>query len=288
MSNKFESPNSMDATTLTTTPDSAKTQIMQSTGVDVRADIHPTAKIAADVVIGPWTVIGPYVEIGSGSRIASHVVIPGYTKMGSNNHIFQFASVGEVPQDKKFENEETFLEIGDNNIIRENATIHRGTTQGGNFTRIGNNNLLMAYTHVAHDCIVGNNIIMSNNAGLAGHVLLEDNAILGAYSGVHQFCRVGPHCFISAGSKVTQDVVPYVIIHGFENVRTTGINSVGLKRHGFSEEDILAIKRAYKIIFRQSLSMDEAIEQLNTLVPECDKIQKMIEALERAERGIVR
>ena len=211
-----------------------------------QAIIDPTAKIADDVSIGPFTVIGADVEIGSGTTVASHVVINGPTKIGKDNRIFQFASVGEKPQDLKFNDEPTELVIGDRNTIREFATINRGTDDGGGTTRIGNDNWLMAYIHIAHDCQVGDNTIFANNASLAGHAVIEDFVILGGFTLVHQFCKIGQHAFCGMGSAISKDIPPYIMVNG-SPAHTHGLNSEGIKRKGFSKDALKALREAYKI-----------------------------------------
>lgn len=255
--------------------------------IDPRAMVDPSARIAASAEIGPWTIIGPDVEIGENTWIASHVVIRGPTRIGTDNKIFQFASVGEVPQDKKYSGEKTTLEIGDHNVIREGCTINRGTVQAGGVTRIGNDNLFMASVHIAHDCIIGNQAIFANHASLAGHVLVEDFAILSGFSGVHQFCTIGAHSFIGGGSMVTKDVLPYVLVDGHD-AKTCGLNSEGLKRRGFSADTINILRRAYKIIYRNGLTVAQAVEQLNELQAECPEVGLMLDALQKSTRGIVR
>ncbi len=250
------------------------------------AIIDPTAKIAADVSIGPWSIIGPEVEIGAGTWIGPHAVITGPTKIGQQNKIFQFASVGADPQDKKYQGERTFLEIGDRNVIRECCTLNRGTVQGGGVTRIGNDNLFMAYVHIAHDCIVGNQIVFANNASLAGHVTVQDYAILSGFAGVHQYCTIGAHSFIGGASTVTKDVLPFMLVASHNTVN--GINKEGLRRRGFSQDIIDGLRRAYKIIYRQGLTVSEAIEELQTLLPECPEVSLLIDALQQSTRGIVR
>lgn len=252
-----------------------------------QAYIHPSAKIADSVQIGPWSYIGEHVEIGENCIVEPHVVIKGPTKIGSNNHFFQFSSIGEAPQDKKFHGEDTILEIGDNNVFREYVTLNRGTVQGGNRTRIGSNNWIMAHVHVAHDCIVGDNTIFANNASLAGHVIVEDWAIISAFSCVHQFCRVGAHSFIAKASYVTKDVLPYVMIAGY-TPSACGLNSVGLKRRDFSREAIKYLRQAYKIIYRNNLTVEEALVELHQLVTECPEVALFIEGLQTSTRGIVR
>ena len=209
--------------------------------------------------------------------------------MGANNEIYQFASVGAAPQDKKFAHgEKTTLEMGDNNVIREFTTINRGTVQGGGVTRIGNDNLLMAYSHVAHDCIIGNHTILANYAGLAGHVIVEDWVILSAYSAVHQFCTMGAHSFIGNNCKITQDVLPYLMIAGGESPKPYGLNSVGLQRRGFTEEEISGFKKAYRIIFRQELTVAEILPLLNELTQTYPLVKNFTHAIEKATRGFLK
>lgn len=252
------------------------------------AVIDPSAKIADGVEIGPWTYIGPNVEIQEGTWVGPHVVIKGPTRIGRDNKIFQFASVGEDPQDKKYKGEQTFLEIGDRNVIREACTINRGVEQAGGITRIGNDNLFMAYVHIAHDCLIGNHTIFANHSALAGHVAVGDFAIFGGVCGVHQFCQIGAHSFIGGGTKITKDVLPYVLIDGGQEAKACGLNAEGLKRRGFSSEAINTLRRAYKIIYRNGLTVAQAIEHLNELVAECPEVYLMIEALQQSTRGIVR
>ncbi len=250
------------------------------------AIIHPDAKIGANVSIGPYTVIGERVEIGDGCQIHSHVVIKGPSKIGQNNHIFQFASIGEDCQDKKFSGEDTFLEIGDNNTFRESVTIHRGTVQDTGVTRIGSDNLFMAYAHVAHDCIIGNGCIFANSCSIAGHVHIGDGAILGGLSGVHQFCHVGEYCFAGGGSIILKDLPPYVMLG--KDGKPHGINSEGLKRRGKSKETIMAVKRAYKVIYRNGLTTQEAIPELDKMAQDVPEIMPMLEFLRNSSRGILR
>ncbi len=255
--------------------------------IDNRADIDPSARIADNVHIGPWTTIGPDVEIGEGTRIGSHTVINGITKIGKNNNIFQFSSIGEVPQDKKYHGEETILEIGDNNTIREYCTINRGSAQGGGATRIGDNNWLMAYVHVAHDSEIGNHTTFANCATLAGHVVVQDYASISAFSAVHQFCTVGAYSFVAKASYVCKDVLPYILVGG-HSPSPCGLNTVGLKRNGFSSDAIENLRRAYKIIFRRGLAVQQAIEELQVLLENCPEVQRLISALGSSERGVVR
>ncbi|MCY7294313.1 acyl-ACP--UDP-N-acetylglucosamine O-acyltransferase [Alteromonas sp. a30] len=250
------------------------------------AIIHSEAKLGNNVSVGPYTVIGPKVEIGDDCQIHSHVVIKGPSKIGKNNRIFQFASIGEDCQDKKFAGEDTFLEIGDNNIFRESVTVHRGTVQDKGITKIGSNNLFMAYAHVAHDCIVGDNCIFANACTLAGHVKVGDGAILGGLSAVHQFCHIGAYCFAGGGSIVLKDLPPYVML-GHDG-KPHGINSEGLRRRGKSKETIMAIKRAYRAIFRSGLTAAGAIVELEKLAQDEQDVNIMVEFMKDSTRGIVR
>lgn len=234
------------------------------TSIHPTAVIDPTAELDTGVEIGPYTVIGPRVRIGADTRIGPHVVIRGPTRMGSGNRIFQFASVGEDPQDKKYSGEETFLEIGDGNVIREYATLHRGTVQDTAVTRIGSGNLFMAYTHVAHDCRVGDKVIMANAASLAGHVEVQDWAILGGFTIVHQFCRVGAHCFCAMGSVVTKDVPPYVIIGGHP-AEPRGINAEGLRRRDVEAAAIQQLKSAYRMLYMSNRKLEDAVAAMRAL-----------------------
>lgn len=251
-----------------------------------KAIIDPSASIGQDVEIGPWTIIGQNVEIGDGCRIASHVVIRRHTRMGKNNRIFQFSSVGEDPSDKKYQGEISFLEIGDNNIIREGSTIHRGTKAGGGTTRIGSNNLLMPYTHVAHDCVVGNHTVFSNNAAISGHVEVEDWAILGGFSGVYQFLKIGAHSFVGGLTHINMDVPPYIIVNG-NPARPKGINIIGLERRGFSLEAINGLRKAYKILYRKGNEVEKAICELSGLAEACPEVQLLIDSV-KASKGIIR
>ncbi len=251
------------------------------------AIIDPTARIADDVSVGPFSVIGADVEIGSGSVIGSHVVVKGPTTIGKNNQIFQFASIGEDPQDKKYQGEKTRLEIGDNNVIREGCTLNRGTAQDLGITSIGNDNLIMAYVHVAHDCVVKNSTILANNVALAGHVTVEDYAILGGYTLVHQFCVIGPHAFTAMGSVLPKDVPPYVLVSG-HMAKPFGLNVEGLKRRGFSADTIRDLRRAYKLIYKTGITIEQASQQIRALNPDCDEIALLADFIVKSERGIVR
>lgn len=255
--------------------------------IHATAIIDPAARIAPNVHIGPWSIVGADVEIGEGTWIGPHVVIQGPTKIGKDNKIFQFASIGEEPQDKKFKGEVTYLEIGDRNVIRECCTFNRGTAQDKSITKVGDDNLFMAYVHIAHDCIVGNHNIFANNASLAGHVLVEDFVILSGFSGVFQMCRVGTHSFISMGTHVEKDVPPFVKVSGY-HAEPFGLNTVGMKRRGFSDETTLMLKRAYKTIYRKGLTVNDALIELKSMVSECAEIQMFIDFIQASERGIVR
>lgn len=255
--------------------------------------IHPTAvidssaRLGDNVEIGPYSIIGAGVQIGAGSVIGPHVVIQGPTTIGVDNHIFQFASIGEIPQDKKFHGEESRLEIGDRNHIREFVTINRGTADGGGVTRIGSDNWLMAYIHIAHDCIVGNNVIFSNGASLAGHVVVDDHASLGGFTLVHQFCHIGAHAFCGMGSAISKDVPPYVIVNG-NPAHPHGLNLEGLKRRGFSKQALKALRDAYKLLYRQGLTLEEALPGLQQLASSCEEVKQFIEFIKASTRGIIR
>lgn len=251
------------------------------------AIIHESAVIGKNVEIGPYSVIGARVEIGDDCWIGPHVVLNGPTKMGRNNKIFQFASVGEDCQDLKYAGEETFLEIGDNNVFRESCTIHRGTAQDNGTTRIGNNNLLMAYVHVAHDCVLGNNIILSNNATLAGHTKLANNVIIGGLSALHQFTRVGEFAMIGGCSAVNKDIPPYFMATG-NYAKAQGINSVGLKRRGFDSKTIMEIKRAYKVLCRDGNTLENAKLEIAEKLEACPELQVLYDFICEESRGIVR
>jgi len=257
--------------------------------------IHPTAiidlkaEIADDVEIAPYAIIGADVKIDSGSRIGSHVVIEGPTTIGKDNRIFQFASIGAEPQDKKYKGEATTLHIGDRNVIRESCTINRGTIQDIGKTEIGDDNWIMAYVHIAHDCIVGNNTIFANNATLAGHVTIHDYAILGGFTLVHQFCHVGEYAFTGMGTALGKDLPPFVMAFGAPSA-PRGINNEGLKRQGFDSAERSAIKKAYRILYRSELTFKEALEKLQLEAINDKNIKKLAEFCQRSqnERGIIR
>lgn len=255
--------------------------------IDVRAVVDSSARIGKEVSIGPFSIIGPHVELGDGTWIGPHVVINGPTKIGKNNRIFQFASVGEVPQDKKFHGENSTLEIGDRNTIREFATINRGTSDGGGVTRIGNDNWLMAYIHIAHDCRVGNHTIFANSASIAGHVQIEDHVILGGFTLVHQFCSIGQHAFSGMGSAISKDVPPFLMVNG-NPAAPHGLNNEGLKRRNFSKETQQALRDAYKLIYRAGLTLEEAKLQLKPLAQLHKEVELMLLFIENSQRGIIR
>jgi UDP-N-acetylglucosamine acyltransferase len=255
--------------------------------IDPRAIIDPTAEIGEGVSVGPWSIIGPDVKVGDGSVIHSHVVLKGPTVLGKNNEIFQFSSVGEDTPDLKYQGEPTRLVIGDNNVIREGVTIHRGTVQDRNETTIGNDNLLMAYVHVGHDSVIGNHCILVNNSALAGHVHVGDWAILGGFTLVHQYCHIGAHCFTGMGTAVGKDVPAFVMVNG-SPASAKSINAEGLRRRGFSKEEIAALNKAFKIIYRRGLTLEEAKSELIPMAAEVPALDILLASLRESTRGIVR
>ena len=262
-------------------------------GAGLRRLIHPSALVdpGADldstVEVGPFAVIGAGVQIDAGTRIGPHAVLRGPMRIGRDNRIFQFASVGEDPQDKKYSGEPTRLEMGDRNQVREFATLHRGTVQDQGVTRIGDDNLFMAYTHVAHDCRIGNQVILANAASLGGHVEIQDWAILGGFTIVHQFCRIGMHAFCAMGSVLTRDVPPYVTVGGHP-AEPHGINSEGLRRRGFAPASIQAIKRAYRLLYMANLKLDEARAQIAEMAADTPELQPLLDFISAAGRGLAR
>lgn len=252
-----------------------------------QAIVDPGAVLSDDVVVGPWTHIGPGVEIGPGSVIESHVVIRGPTRIGANNHIYQFSTVGEATPDLKYRNEPTRLLIGDRNTIREGVTIHRGTVQDRGETVIGSDNLIMAYAHVGHDSVIGNHAILVNNVALAGHVHVGDWAILSGYTLVHQFCRIGPHSFSGMQTAIGKDVPAYITVSGSPAEAKT-INTEGLRRRGFSDRAISQLRRAFKILYRQNLTLDIALQRLEIMLSDTPEVQVLIDSIRASERGIVR
>ncbi len=255
--------------------------------IDSRAVIDPSAELDEGVSVGPFSIIGPGVKIGRGTQIGPHVVINALTTIGVDNRIYQFASVGADPQDKKYAGEPTRLEIGDRNHIREFASVHRGTAQDAGVTRIGSDNLLMAYTHVAHDCQIGDRVILANAASLGGHVHIADYAILGGFTIVHQFSHIGAHSFCAMGSVITQDVPPYVTVGGHP-AKPHGINSEGLRRRSFSDDSIQSIKRGYRLLYKSQLKLTEAAQALRELALQCPEVGRMAAFIDQSTRGIIR
>jgi UDP-N-acetylglucosamine acyltransferase len=255
--------------------------------------IHPTAVVAPSarlgdgVEVGAYTVIGPDVEIGDNTRVGAHAVIEGPTRIGRDNQIFQFASVGSAPQDKKYQGEPTRLEVGDRNVIRECVTLNRGTTKDAGVTRIGDDNLFMAYVHVAHDCTIGNRCVLANNATLGGHVHVGDWVIMGGLSGIHQFCQVGAHAFIANNAAVTRDVPPYVMAVG-QPAAAHSVNAEGLKRRGFTPEQVRNIRNAFRLLYRSGLKLSDASAQLAALAEEQPELRPIVEFLPLSKRSIVR
>ena len=255
--------------------------------IDPRAVIDPAAELDEDVSVGPFSIIGPGVRVGRGTTIGPHAVIKGPTTIGAENRILQFASIGEDPQDKKYGGEPTRLEIGDRNVIREYVTMNRGTVQDRGVTLIGNDCLFMAYIHVAHDCVIGDHVIMANGATLAGHVTLEDHVILGGFTLVHQFCIVGRHAFTAMGSTISKDVPPYLMVGGAP-AEPRGINQEGLRRRGFSDQELRVLREAYKKLYMSGLRLDEARSALEAMAADASVVAPLTEFLERSRRSIVR
>ena len=251
------------------------------------AIVDPKAVIAEGVEIGAYSVIGPDVEIGSGTWVGPHVVIRGPTRIGKENRIYQFCSLGDAPQHTGYKGEPTRLEIGDRNTIREYVTFNRGTVAGHGVTRIGNDNFIMAYCHVAHDCVVGNGTTFANGSSLAGHVVIGDFAVLGGFTMVHQYCRIGAYCMTAVNSVIFKDVPPFLMASGY-SAEPHGLNVRGLKRRGFSQEAILGLRRAYKILYKSELVLEEALKQLEPLVPVCAPVGDLVEFIKGSERGIIR
>ena len=260
---------------------------MQVPKIHATAIVDASAELDSSVEIGAYSIVGPHVKIDAGTRIAGHVMINGPTSIGKNNHIYQYSSLGEAPQDKKYNGEPTSLEIGDNNTIREFCTFNRGTVQDKKNTKIGDNNWIMAYVHIAHDCQIGSNTILANNASLAGHVIIDDYAILGGFTLIHQFCKIGSHVITAVGSVVFKDIPPYVTAAGYD-AKPHGINAEGLKRRGYSADTILQIKRAYKALYRNGLTLEEAKIELATMQKTTPEIRLLTDFLIASSRGIVR
>ena len=255
--------------------------------IDPRAIVSPTAQLASDVTVGPFSIIGPNVQIGPGTVVGPHAVITGHTTIGADNHIYQFASIGDAPQDKKYKGEPTRLEIGDRNIFRESCTMNRGTTQGHSVTRIGSDNLFMAYSHVAHDCHVGNKTVFANCASLAGHVEIGDWVTLGGLTAVHQFCKIGAHAFLAGGTIVQRDVPPFVMVAGNPAI-PHAVNSEGLKRRGFTEEQIRNIRESYRILYRLDLKLADAMEKMRAMGASDPNIKMFADFVAASTRSIVR
>lgn len=252
-----------------------------------QAIVDPGARLGRDIEVGPFSVIGPDVEIGDHSWIGPHALIQGPTRIGRENRIFPFTTLGGAPQDLKYAGEPTRLEIGDRNIIRECCTFSRGTAQGAGVTRVGHDNLFMAYVHVAHDCVVGDHTIFANNASLAGHVQVGDHAVLGGFTGVHQFCRVGAHCMTGIATITFKDIPPFVLANG-NTAKPYGLNLRGLKRRGFSAQAIEALKQAYKLLYRSGLTLDRALTEIDALAARCPEVAELAAFVRASERGIIR
>jgi UDP-N-acetylglucosamine acyltransferase len=258
----------------------------QNAMIDSTARIHPTAKIADNVTIGPWAYVGEHVEIGKGTKIDAHAVVLRHTVMGKNNHIHSHAVVGGDPQDLSYRGEPVWLKMGDDNIVREFVTINRGSTKSGT-THIGNKNCFLSYSHVAHDCHIGNEILFVNNASVAGHVTVDDYAIIGAYAAVHQFTRIGSYSFLVHAAQVSHDIPPYMLVKGTPGV-PIALNLVALRRRGFSTESISGLKKAYRLMYRQGLSLKELEDALIELSRQTPEIQLIIDLMKTSKRGIVR
>ncbi len=251
------------------------------------AIVHPGAKIGPNVTLGPFSVVDDNVTIGANTHIGSHVTIDSHVSIGENCRIYHHAAIGAVPQSVKFEGEETHVEIGDRNVIREFVTIHRGTGFGGGLTKLGDDNFLMAYTHIAHDCITGKKVVFANAATLAGHIIIGDHANIGGLVAIHQFTRIGDFAFVGGKSAVTKDIPPYVLASG-DRARLHGLNKVGLKRQGFEPEVLDALKKAYRIVFRIGLTLNEALERVKAEVPILPEVKVFLEFLESSKRGVTR
>ncbi len=251
------------------------------------AVIDPGARLAEDVHVGPWCCIGADVDIASGTRLDSHVVVQGPTRIGPDNHFHAFSSIGGDPQDKKYAGERSRLEIGARNVVREYCTLNRGTEHGGGVTRIGDDNWIMAYCHVAHDCQVGSHVVMANGSTLAGHVEIGDHATCGAFTVIHQFCKIGAHAFTAMGTVVLKDVPPFVMVSG-NSARVHGLNTEGLRRRGFSADAIRSLRAAYKVIYRQALTVEQALERLSEDGADSPEVMTLVAFVRNATRGIVR
>jgi UDP-N-acetylglucosamine acyltransferase len=255
--------------------------------IDARAIVSAEAQLAPDVTVGPFSIIGPQVRIGARTVIGPHVVVNGPTTIGADNRIFQFASIGDAPQDKKYQGEPTRLEIGDRNVFRESCTINRGTTHDKGVTRIGNDNLFMAFSHVAHDCLIGNNTVFANSVAMGGHVEVGDWVILGGLTAIHQFIKIGAHAFLGGGAILSRDVPPYLMVAGNPAV-PHGINAEGLRRRGFNEEQIRHIREAYRVLYRSDLKLADALARLAPLAQERPEIRTFVDFIDASTRSLVR
>ena len=255
--------------------------------IDSSAVIDPGARLDEGVSVGPWCVIGPGVHVGAGTVLHSHVVLRANTRIGRGNRFFQFGSIGEDPADKKYEGEETWLEIGDDNVFREGVTLHRGTGVGGGVTRIGSGNLMMPYVHVAHDCRVGDNTVFANNSGISGHVEVDDWAVIGGYAGVNQFLKVGCHAMVGGMTHIVKDIPAYIIVSG-RPAAVRSINTIGLQRRGFSADTIAAIRGAFKLIYRRGLTVEQAAEKIRPQCKDHPQLQPLLDSLQTSEKGIHR
>ena len=255
--------------------------------IDPRAAVDPGAELADDVEVGAFSIVGPHVRIGAGTVVGPHAVITGRTTLGARNRIFQFTSIGDIPQDRKYGGEPTTTVIGDDNVVREYVSIHAGTAQHRGSTTIGNANLLLAYVHIAHDCVIGDSTTFSNNAQLAGHVTVGDWVVFGGFTGVHQFVRIGAHAMIAGGAVVLQDVPPFMMVSGYPAV-PRGTNNEGLRRRGFSAEDVLAVRRAYKTLYREGRSLAEAKAALADAAESAPLLRPLVDFLAASDRGIIR
>ncbi len=255
--------------------------------IDPRAIVDPDARLGENVSVGPFSIIGPGVEIGDGTSVGPHAIITGSTSIGRDNKIYQFCSIGEAPQHLRYQGEDTRLEIGDRNVVREFCTFNRGTQEGGGVTRIGDDNFFMAYCHVAHDCVVGSQTIFANCASIAGHVSVGDQAILSGFTVVHQFCNLGAHSITGLGTIVLQDIPPYVLAAG-NSAKPHGINVTGLKRRGFTPDAITALKRAYKTIYKSGEPLNRALETLEEQAVDVAEVRMLVEFIKKSQRGIAR
>jgi UDP-N-acetylglucosamine acyltransferase len=252
------------------------------------AIIHPGAQLADDVTVGPYSLIGEHVELHAGTEVMSHVVIDGHTRLGENNRVFPYASIGLAPQDLKYNGEPTRVEIGEGNAIREFVTIHRGTAEGDGITRIGKHNLLMAYAHIAHDCQLGDNVIMANGASLAGHVVIQDHATVGAYTMIHQFCRIGAYSFLGSATLVNQDILPYSKTSAPRPVEVYGSNRLGLERRGLSKEDLKDLEAAFRLLTRSKLNTTQALEAIAAKGFQSPHVKALVEFIKTSERGVTK